>query len=212
MGPGFCNSHESPVTARTGSAEPPRCALPPATAAVTTSRVRSTGARDALEWPRQATHSGPERTIRTGKLSGKRGRRLLAARQVVAGRGLACWFVMEPPAGIEPATPSLPWNHQEPLCEPLFAQVKLDWRGRSNRFSFAEVMRSLRSVVAAVGVIGPQCHRGVGGRADCAAVDLHPRGPDPTSRLAGRGWRRCGRRRSCGPGASGPGSRRPRRR
>jgi hypothetical protein len=23
---------------------------------------------------------------------------------------------MEPPAGIEPATPSLPWNHREPLC------------------------------------------------------------------------------------------------
>src|SRR5215216_85002 len=26
--------------------------------------------------------------------------------------------VVEPPAGIEPATPSLPCNHQEPLCGP----------------------------------------------------------------------------------------------
>jgi hypothetical protein len=33
------------------------------------------------------------------------------------------------PAGIEPATPSLPWNHQEPLCEPPFPQVALDRKG-----------------------------------------------------------------------------------
>jgi hypothetical protein len=26
-----------------------------------------------------------------------------------AGPGLGCWFVVEPPAGIEPATPSLPF-------------------------------------------------------------------------------------------------------
>src|SRR5215203_289349 len=37
-----------------------------------------------------------------------------------------CWtrpellFGVEPPAGIEPATSSLPWNHREPLCEPPF--------------------------------------------------------------------------------------------
>jgi hypothetical protein len=49
---------------------------------------------------------------------------------------------MEPPAGIEPATPSLPWNHQEPLCGPPFPQVTPDRRGRSYRFSFSEVMRS----------------------------------------------------------------------
>jgi hypothetical protein len=51
--------------------------------------------------------------------------------------------VVEPPAGIEPATPSLPWNHQEPLCEPTFPQVTPDRKGRSYRFSFATVMRSL---------------------------------------------------------------------
>ena len=56
--------------------------------------------------------------------------------------GLACWFGVEPPAGIEPATPSLPWNHQEPLCGPPFPQVAPDRRGQSYRFCFGEVMRS----------------------------------------------------------------------
>jgi hypothetical protein len=51
--------------------------------------------------------------------------------------------LVEPPAGIEPATPSLPWNHQEPLCEPPFPQATPDRKGRSYRFSFATVMRSL---------------------------------------------------------------------
>ena len=58
---------------------------------------------------------------------------------------------MEPPAGIEPATPSLPWNHQEPLCEPPFPQVTPDRRGRSYRFSFGQVMRSLQSRLIAAG-------------------------------------------------------------
>jgi hypothetical protein len=43
---------------------------------------------------------------------------------------------MEPPAGIEPATPSLPWNHQEPLCGPPFPQLTPDRRGRGYLFSF----------------------------------------------------------------------------
>src|SRR6266511_1054004 len=50
---------------------------------------------------------------------------------------------VEPPAGIEPATPSLPWNHREPLCGTPFSQVALERRGRSYRFSFDQVMRSL---------------------------------------------------------------------
>jgi hypothetical protein len=53
---------------------------------------------------------------------------------------------VEPPAGIEPATPSLPWNHQEPLCEPPFPQVAPDRRGQSYRFSRGAVMRSPRSL------------------------------------------------------------------
>jgi hypothetical protein len=61
--------------------------------------------------------------------------------------GLSCWFGVEPPAGIEPATPSLPWNHQEPLCGPPFPQVTPDRRGRSYRFSCGLVMRSLPSHV-----------------------------------------------------------------
>jgi hypothetical protein len=55
---------------------------------------------------------------------------------------------VEPPAGIEPATPSLPWNHQEPLCGPPSPQVTPDRRGRSYRFSFGAVMRSLCSRLA----------------------------------------------------------------
>ena len=47
------------------------------------------------------------------------------------------------PAGIEPATPSSPWNHREPLCEPPLSQVTLDRNGRSYRFSFDGVMRSV---------------------------------------------------------------------
>jgi hypothetical protein len=38
----------------------------------------------------------------------------------------------------------LPWNHQEPLCGSPFPQVTPDRRGQSYRFSFGEVMRSLR--------------------------------------------------------------------
>src|ERR671912_511826 len=41
---------------------------------------------------------------------------------------------VEPPAGIEPATPSLPWNHQEPLCGSSFLQVTFDRTGQSYGF------------------------------------------------------------------------------
>ena len=39
---------------------------------------------------------------------------------------------VEPPAGIEPATPSLPWILHSPLCGPEFVQVGRDRRPRSN--------------------------------------------------------------------------------
>jgi hypothetical protein len=39
----------------------------------------------------------------------------------------------------------LPWNHREPLCEPPFAQVRTNRKGRSYRFSCGEVMRSLQA-------------------------------------------------------------------
>jgi hypothetical protein len=39
---------------------------------------------------------------------------------------------VEPPAGIEPATPSLPWNYREPLCGSSFPQVVRD-RGCQGR-------------------------------------------------------------------------------
>ena len=42
--------------------------------------------------------------------------------------------LVEAPAGIEPATPSLPWNHREPLCRSPFSQVVCDRRTQSYRF------------------------------------------------------------------------------
>src|SRR5918996_1901428 len=58
------------------------------------------------------------------QISGKRRLGALRAwKRPGGGPGLTWWFVVEPPAGIEPATPSLPWNHQEPLCGPPFSQV-----------------------------------------------------------------------------------------
>jgi hypothetical protein len=39
--------------------------------------------------------------------------------------------LVEPPAGIEPATPSLPWNHQEPLYGPPFPPVTFDRKCQS---------------------------------------------------------------------------------
>jgi hypothetical protein len=52
-------------------------------------------------------------------------------------------FLCGAPAGIEPATPSLPWNHWEPLCGSPFSQVRLDRWCQSYGFSFSEGMRSL---------------------------------------------------------------------
>jgi hypothetical protein len=57
--------------------------------------------------------------------------------------GLCCLFGVEPPAGIEPATPSLPWNYREPLCGPPLPQVALDRWGQSYGFSLGKGMRSL---------------------------------------------------------------------
>ena len=57
----------------------------------------------------------PERVHTTAlvtrwQIAGKRQFRALRAwKRPAAGPGLCCWFVVEPPAGIEPATPSLPW-------------------------------------------------------------------------------------------------------
>ena len=61
--------------------------------------------------------------------------------------GLSCWFGVEPPAGIEPATPSLPWNHQEPLCGPPFPQVTPDRRAEVIGSLSAKVLRSREQLV-----------------------------------------------------------------
>ena len=70
---------------------------------------------------------------------------------------LASTYV-EPPAGIEPATPSLPWNHQEPLCEPPFPQLTPDRQGQSYRFSFDAGMRSLSKHVLVVSGVSRNPH------------------------------------------------------
>jgi hypothetical protein len=41
----------------------------------------------------------------------------------------------EPSSGLEPETPSLPRNHQEPLCGTPYPQIEPDRWGRSYRFS-----------------------------------------------------------------------------
>jgi hypothetical protein len=41
---------------------------------------------------------------------------LRAGKRPGAGPGLTCGFGVEPPAGIEPATPSLPWIGGAPPC------------------------------------------------------------------------------------------------
>ena len=51
--------------------------------------------------------------------------------------------LVEPPAGIEPATPSLPWNHQEPLCGTPFPQLTPDRRGQSYRSPSAKLCAHL---------------------------------------------------------------------
>ena len=44
------------------------------------------------------------------QIAGKRQLRALRAwKRPGVVPGLGCWFGVEPPAGIEPATPSLPW-------------------------------------------------------------------------------------------------------
>jgi hypothetical protein len=41
-------------------------------------------------------------------------------------------LLVEPPARIEPATPSLPWILHSPLCRPAFPQLAGDRRPPSN--------------------------------------------------------------------------------
>jgi hypothetical protein len=56
----------------------------------------------------QAVHTDAQRTNRSGNSLANGGSRLSGMPQASTRLGLACWFVVEPPAGIEPATPSLP--------------------------------------------------------------------------------------------------------
>jgi hypothetical protein len=108
----FCDSHGSPpLRERDRPSRNSPGTLHPATAAVheLKGQLSSTGARDALERLRQATH--PTQSVQVGLAN--------SLANAVAGSwsrdrpdvvpDLSCWFAVEPPAGIEPATPSLPF-------------------------------------------------------------------------------------------------------
>jgi hypothetical protein len=85
----------------------------------------------------------PRLVIRWQIAGKRRSGALRACKRPGVGPGLGCWFGVEPPAGIEPATPSLPWNYQEPLCRTPFSQVTPNRRGQSYRFSFGSVIGSV---------------------------------------------------------------------
>jgi hypothetical protein len=101
----------------------------------------------ARDVPRLRAHKSDWQTLLANAVAGT-----WACDRPGAGSGLSCRFGVEPPAGIEPATPSLPWNHREPLCGTPFPQLTPDRRHQSYRFSFGQVMRSLQSRLIAAGV------------------------------------------------------------
>jgi hypothetical protein len=64
--------------------------------------------RSRLGMSCHAVHTDAQRTNRSGNSLASGGSRLSGMPQASTRPGLSCWFVVEPPAGIEPATPSLP--------------------------------------------------------------------------------------------------------
>ena len=112
----------------------------------------------ASEWHGQAARTDAQRTNRIGNSLANGGSQLSGMRQAGYRTLPDLPFLGGVPAGIEPATPSLPWNHREPatpslpwnhrepLCGPPYPQVALDRRGRSYGFSFDEGMRSPRVI------------------------------------------------------------------
>jgi len=96
------------------------------------------GSRERV--PQRAASVADQAANRSRRSSPKRGRAitlsdLLAIRWQTAvqsrpgmreagvGPGLSCWFGVEPPAGIEPATPSLPWIGHSAPCSLAFSQL-----------------------------------------------------------------------------------------
>jgi hypothetical protein len=69
------------------------------------------------------------RSVICWQIAGKRPSEALWAHiRPGGGPGLSCWFGVEPPAGIEPATPSLPCIPGPPPCDPAFSLVVADRR------------------------------------------------------------------------------------
>src|SRR5829696_2468910 len=137
---------------------PPEGRSPRSTKAITPAhgpqgRVGRTGGRAPGRDGDMVLAAGPHRLTcanRTGKSLANGSCRPPSLDEAACQTPPNLMFCVEPPAGIEPATPTLPWNHQEPLCEPPFSKVAPDRRGRSYRFSFDAVMRSLSSRVLVV--------------------------------------------------------------
>ena len=94
-----------------GSAEPqPRALCIQRLRTWTNSRVIN-WRQERLEWASVGDTPTPTQRVQVG-LANLRQTRVASSwprGRSVAGPGLSCWFGVEPPAGIEPATPSLPF-------------------------------------------------------------------------------------------------------
>ena len=85
----------------------------------------------ASEWHGQAARTDAQRTNRTGNVWKTAASSSRGGNRPGTASSLTCGFGVEPPAGIEPATPSLPWIGGQAPCYPAFSQVAGDRGCRS---------------------------------------------------------------------------------
>jgi hypothetical protein len=71
--------------------------------------------------------------------------------------GLSCWVVVKPPAGIEPATPSLPWNPRNRCAEPRFPRSRPTVRAKVIGSLLTKVCAHYKACAA---LSLPWCHAG----------------------------------------------------
>ena len=103
-------------------------------------------------------------------------------RQAGATPGLTSCFGVEPPGGIKPPTPSLPWKHQEPLCgrvvcagraRPSGPKLSVRFR-RGYALTFEPCAGRLAGVVAAP--VEPTIHHPLDAAADQLEHGCHRQG------------------------------------
>ena len=112
--------------------------------------ARSLRSREDANLSRRSPQSGRARPqlVICWQIAGKRRFRAFRAwNRPGIVPGLSCWFGVEPPAGIEPATPSLPWIGGQAPCYPAFSQVTGD-RGRRSYVLSRRPPGSARRVAA----------------------------------------------------------------